>query len=169
MIEKLKNLDTTNLSLNDFTESIQLDDVAINLDDIPWVSNNGIFMFKPVRFDLTTGTWTNLVKIKPHGTVGRHRHTGGQVFAHTLQGQWRYKERDWVATAGSIIFEPPGDIHTLVVDGEEDMITLFTISGSVQHLNDNDEVTYQDDIFARIKLYVEHCKKNDLPILNLFY
>ncbi|MDQ0218141.1 cupin domain-containing protein [Peribacillus cavernae] len=153
--------------LNSFTEQFQLSDQAININDIPWIPQSDRVWFKPLRFDLTTGSWINLLKVKPGGAVNRHRHTGGKVMAYTLQGQWRYLEREWVATAGSYVFEPPGDIHTLLVDGDEEMITLFILEGSIQYLDDNDQVIKQDDVFSKMKLYYDYCEQNNIPIKEL--
>jgi 2,4'-dihydroxyacetophenone dioxygenase len=153
--------------LNQFTELFQMADQAIDSEDIPWVPQSERAWFKPVRFDLSTGLWINLLKIKPGGTVNRHRHTGGQVMAFTLQGEWRYLERDWVAKKGTFVYEPPGDIHTLVVDGEEEMITLFILEGSLQYLDDNDQIIHQDDVFSKLKLYKEYCEKHNIPMKNL--
>ncbi|WP_415639911.1 AraC family ligand binding domain-containing protein, partial [Paenibacillus lupini] len=47
------------------------------------------------------------------------RHTGGSVIGYNIQGNWRYDGRDWIANVGSFIFEPPGDIHTLISEKEE--------------------------------------------------
>lgn len=153
--------------LNSFTEQFQLNDQAININDIPWIPQSDRVCFKPVRFDLTTGSWINLLKVKPGGIVNRHRHTGGKVMAYTLQGQWRYLEREWVATPGTYVFEPPGDIHTLVVDGEEEMITLFYLEGTIQYLDDNNQIIKQDDVFSKMKLYFDYCKQNNIPIEEL--
>lgn len=155
------------IDLNSFTEQFQLDDQAINTNDIPWIPQSDRVWFKPVRFDLTTGSWINLLKVKPGGAVNRHRHTGGKVMAYTLQGQWRYLERDWVATPGTYVFEPPGDIHTLVVDGEEEMITLFILEGSIHYLDENDQVIKQDDVFSKMKLYFDYCEQNNIPVKEL--
>lgn len=156
-------------TLNEFTQMVGLPDQAIDINEIPWVPQTDRVWFKPVRFDLSTGRWINLLKVLPGGTVNRHRHTGGQVMAYTIQGQWRYLERTWVAKPGTFVYEPPGDIHTLVVDGEEEMITLFILEGTIQYLNDEDQVYYQDDVFTKLKLYKEYCQKHNIPEINLLY
>ena len=155
------------MTLNQFTEMMQLPDQAIDSTEIPWVPQSERVWFKPVRFDLATGSWINLLKVKPGGAVNRHRHSGGQVMAFTLQGEWRYLEREWVARPGTFVYEPPGDIHTLVVDGEEEMITLFMLQGVIQYLDDNDQITYQDDVFTKLKLYKEYCEKHNIPMKDL--
>jgi 2,4'-dihydroxyacetophenone dioxygenase len=156
-------------SLNEFTHMFGLPDQAIDSNDIPWIPQSDRVWFRPVRFDLATGRWINFLKVKPGGKVNRHRHTGGQVMAYTIQGEWRYLERTWVAKPGTFVYEPPGDIHTLLVDGDVEMITLFILEGTVQYLNDEDQVFYQDDVFTKLKLYKEYCKANHIPEVNLIY
>lgn len=155
--------------LNKFTEMMGLPDQAIDFDQVPWIPQSERVWFKPVRFDLARGQWINFLKVTPGGKVNRHRHTGGQVMAYTIQGQWHYLEREWVAKPGTFVYEPPGDIHTLMVDGDEEMITLFILEGTVQYLDDEDKVFYQDDVFTKLKLYHEYCENNGIPKLNLTY
>jgi 2,4'-dihydroxyacetophenone dioxygenase len=156
-------------ALYEFAKMTQLSDQAIDFDHIPWVPQNERVWFKPLRFDLARGSWVNLLKVKPGGAVNRHRHSGGQVLAFTIQGTWRYLERDWVAKPHTFVYEPPGDIHTLVVDGKEEMITLFILEGTVQYLDDEDRIVYQDDVFSKYKRYVEYCEENQIPIIDLKY
>lgn len=153
--------------LVEFTQLMQLSDQAIHGEDIPWVPQSDRVWFKPLRFELATGRWINLLKVRPGGVVSRHRHTGGQVLAYTLQGSWRYLERDWVSTPGTFVYEPPGDIHTLTVDGDEDMITLFILEGTVQYLDDNDAIIYQDDVFRKLKLYTDYCHERGIEAREL--
>jgi 2,4'-dihydroxyacetophenone dioxygenase len=158
-----------NQTLNDFAQLVGLEDRVVDLEQIPWIPQSDRVWFKPVRFDLTNGKWINLLKVKPGGKVNRHRHTGGSVLAYTLQGNWYYVEREWKAKPGTFVFEPPGDIHTLVVDGEEEMISLFILEGCIQYLNDEDEITSQDDVFSKLKRYEEYCKDFNIPIQDLKY
>jgi 2,4'-dihydroxyacetophenone dioxygenase len=72
-----------NESLKAFTEEVALPDKAINVDELPWVPQGERVWFKPLRFDLTSGRWINLLKVQGSGKVNRHRHTGG----------WRAPER----------------------------------------------------------------------------
>ncbi|TBL71578.1 2,4'-dihydroxyacetophenone dioxygenase family protein [Paenibacillus thalictri] len=156
-------------SLYDFAKMVQLSDRAIDFDAVPWVPQTDRVWFKPMRFDLARGSWVNLLKVTPGGKVNRHRHSGGQVLAYTIQGTWRYAERDWVAKPGTFVYEPPGDIHTLLVDGEEEMITLFLLEGTIQYLDDEDRLVYQDDVFTKLKLYNEYCEQHRIPYIDLTY
>lgn len=152
-------------SIIQFTDTFQLPERMIQTDDLPWIPyDDETCQFKPLRFDLTSGSWTYLFKVQGNKTIGRHRHTGGNVIGFTIQGHWRYEEKDWVAGPGSFVFEPPGDIHTLVTVGDEDVITLFILGGSLQFFDEHDQVMGQDDVFTIYKRYRDHCTKHALPI-----
>ena len=147
--------------------ALGLPDQAIQGDELPWVPQGERVWFKPLRFDLARGQWINLLKIMGEGRVNRHRHTGGQVLGYCIQGSWRYLERDWVARPGTLVYEPPGDIHTLVTDGAEEMITLFILEGSVQYLDDNDNLIHQDDVFSKLDRYLSFCEQEGIEPLDL--
>ena len=144
-----------------------LPDQAIQSDSLPWVPQGDRVWFKPLRFDLQNGRWANLLKVTREGRVNRHRHSGGQVLGFVLQGSWHYLERDWVARPGTFVYEPPGDIHTLVVDGAEEMITLFLLEGVIQYLDDEDNLLYQDDVFTKMERYLSYCREQGIEALDL--
>src|SRR3954452_4801628 len=144
-------------------------DQAIDSDAIPWVPQGARGWFKPLRFDLATGRWINLLKVTGGGKVNRHRHSGGQVLGYVIQGSWHYLERDWVARPGTLVYEPPGDIHTLVVDDAEDMLTLFILEGVIQYLDDDDNVIYQDDVFTKLERYLSYCREQGIEPKDLRY
>ena len=146
-----------------------LPDQAIQSDSIPWVPQGENVWFKPLRFDLVSGKWVNILKITKGGKVNRHRHTGGQVQGYCISGSWHYAEREWVARPGTFIYEPPGDIHTLVVDEGEEMQTLFLLEGAVQYLDDDDNIIYQDDVFTKLERYLNYCRDNGIEPQDLRY
>lgn len=151
-------------------ENLQLPERVFHIDDLPWVPfDDGTCYFKPLRFDLNTGSWTYLFKIKSNKVLTRHRHTGGSVIGYNLQGQWRYEGRNWIAKPGTFIFEPPGDIHTLITEDEE-VIALFILGGSLQYFDENNAIIGQDDIYTVIKKYRDYCNENGLEVReDLFY
>jgi len=144
-----------------------LPDRAIDSEALPWVPQGERVWFKPLRFDLANGRWVNLLKVTGGGRVNRHRHSGGQVLGYCIQGSWRYLEREWVARPGTFVYEPPGDIHTLVVDPAQDMITLFLLEGVIQYLDDADNVISQDDVFSKLERYLAYCRREGVTPLDL--
>jgi 2,4'-dihydroxyacetophenone dioxygenase len=137
-------------------------DQALAADDLPWVPQEPGRWFKPLHFFLSSGTWINLVKMEPGRQIRRHIHAGGSVHAYVLQGRWRYLEHEWIAEPGSYVFEPAGGAHTLEVLGDETMVTLFTVNGVIQYLDDEGRVIQQDDVHSRRREYLEHCRANGL-------
>ncbi len=146
---------------------LSLPDQAIQSDELPWVPQGDRVWFKPLRFDLANGRWVNLLKVTGEGRVNRHRHAGGQVLGYVIQGSWRYLERDWVARPGTFVYEPPGDIHTLVVEGAEEMQTLFLLEGVIQYLDDDDNVISQDDVFTKLERYLAYCRREGIEPQDL--
>jgi hypothetical protein len=51
-------------TLKAFTEDMALPDRAIHSDELPWVPQGERVWFKPLRFDLVTGRWINLLKVE---------------------------------------------------------------------------------------------------------
>src|ERR687889_700302 len=75
----------------------------------------------------------------------------------TPTGQWHYREHDWVATTGAYVFEPPGEIHTLVVpEDTEEMITFFNITGCMLYLDEANRYTGYEDVFTKIDMCQRH-------------
>jgi quercetin dioxygenase-like cupin family protein len=146
---------------------LHVPDLAVASDDVPWVPRPGGGEFKPLQFQASTGSWANLVRLEPGHRIARHLHAGGCVHAFVLEGAWHYLERDWVASKGSYVWEPPGDVHTLEVVSDEPMVTLFIVSGVIQYLDDDGNVVVQDDMATRRELYEQHCREHGIEPLAL--
>jgi hypothetical protein len=66
-------------------------------------------------------------------------------------------EHDWVAREGSYVFEPPGEIHTLVVpENCAEMITFFNITGCMIYLDADNRHTGYEDVFTKIDMCRRH-------------
>jgi 2,4'-dihydroxyacetophenone dioxygenase len=111
---------------------------------------------RPIHLNVTGGFYVHLLRVARSGLLQRHRHSG-QVHAYVIRGRWRYLEHDWTAEEGGYVFEPPGETHTLVVPADcTDMITLFTVSGSLMYVDPQGNATGYDDVFTRIDRYRAH-------------
>lgn len=135
-----------------------LDDVAFEEEHL-WVPQTDTVSFRPLCFCVSGGYYVNLLRVKGAGILSRHRHPG-PVHGHVLKGKWSYLEHDWVAEAGSYVFEPPGEIHTLVVpEGVEEMITLFHVTGSLLYCDPDGKVVGAEDVFTKLELAKKHYSK----------
>jgi 2,4'-dihydroxyacetophenone dioxygenase len=124
-----------------------------------WVPQTDCVDFRPLCLCVSGGYYVNLLRVRGAGVLSRHRHPG-PVHAHVLKGQWRYLEHDWIAKEGSYVFEPPGEIHTLVVpEGVDEMITLFHVTGSLLYCDVDGNVVGADDVFTKLELAKKHYGK----------
>jgi hypothetical protein len=74
-----------------------------------------------------------------------------------LRGRWHYLEHDWVAEEGSYIYEPPGDIHTLIVpEGVPEMITWFHNTGGYTYVDPQGNPVAYEDVFTKIAAAKRH-------------
>lgn len=131
---------------------------AIPDDERIWVPQAPQVWFRPLLLNTTTGSWCNLLRVRKSGVLSRHIHPS-MVTGYVIKGSWRYLEHNWVARAGSFVYEPPGEIHTLVVDevaAELEMITHFNIQGAMIYLDEKGNTTGYEDVFTKIEMCRRH-------------
>jgi 2,4'-dihydroxyacetophenone dioxygenase len=129
---------------------------AIPTDERVWVPQAPNVWFRPLLLNTVTGGWCNLLRVRKSGMISRHRHPG-LVVGYVIKGSWRYLEHPWVAAAGHFVYEPPGEIHTLVVDeGVEEMITFFNIAGAMIYLDEHGLQNGYEDVFTKIDMCRAH-------------
>ena len=124
-------------------------------DERLWAPNGPGRFSRPLCLNVSQGYWVHITKVTKAGIVSRHRHPA-PVHGFVIEGQWRYLERDWVATAGSYLYEPPGDVHTLMVDDGNTMTTLFHNTGALLYCDENGKTVGSTDVFDRIKAARNH-------------
>jgi quercetin dioxygenase-like cupin family protein len=133
----------------DMLDEIYIEDAREPADERLWVPIGDRVWSRPLCLNVSQGYWVHLIKVTRAGIVSRHRHPA-PVHGFVLEGRWRYLERDWVATPGSYLYEPPGDVHTLVVDDGDHMITLFHNTGALLYCDEEGKTTGSSDVFTRV-------------------
>jgi anti-sigma factor ChrR (cupin superfamily) len=124
-------------------------------DERLWVPQASGVWFRPLLLNTLVGQWSNLLRVRKSGMISRHRHPG-PVQGYVIKGSWRYLEHEWRAQVGSFVFEPPGETHTLVVDSDDEMITLFNVSGCMYYVDPQGVNTGFEDVFTKIDLCAAH-------------
>ena len=129
---------------------------AIPTDERVWVPQAADVWFRPLFLNTVSGQWCNLLRVRRSGVLSKHRHPGA-VFGYVVRGRWRYLEHDWIAEEGSFVYEPPGEIHTLVVpDDCPEMITFFNISGAMIYIGADGVQNGYEDVFTKIDMCRKH-------------
>lgn len=148
-----------------------IEDTLVLAEDVPWVpQGSDRVWFKPLRISLSRGSWTNILKVTESGVVNRHRHLS-DVEGYVLQGSWHYLEHDWRAHPGSFVYEPPGDVHTLIADVEGDtpMLTLFTIHGPIEYVDEHGQLVRVETAETKLQRYRDHCQSAGIEARELDY
>ena len=154
MLDKVKK-NYSPLVPQDMTDELFWKDGLSPNDERLWVPNGPGRWSRPLCLNVSQGYWVHITKVTEAGSVSRHRHPA-PVHGFVLEGKWRYLERDWEATAGSYLYEPPGDVHTLVVDEGESMNTLFHNSGALLYCDEDGETIGATDVFDRVQAARNH-------------
>ena len=131
---------------------------AIPDDERVWVPQAPGVWFRPLLLNTVTGSCCNLLRVRKSGAPSRHIHSSW-VTGYVIKGSWRYLEHDWLASEGSFVYEPPGEIHTLVVDesaAELEMITQFNIHGAMVYVDEQGAITGYEDGFTKLELCRKH-------------
>jgi quercetin dioxygenase-like cupin family protein len=127
-------------------------------DERLWIEIEPNVWFRPLAFDMTNGSHCELLRVRRGGVLSKHRHPS-PVHGFVLKGKWRYLEHSWEATAGSYVYEPPGEVHTLTVDDDDEMITFFYIGGAVLYTDEEENVVHVEDNIGLIQLCRDHFEK----------
>jgi len=124
---------------------------AIPSDERLWVPQTANIWFRPLLFNTSQGYWINLLRVKKTGVLNRHLHPA-PVFGLVLRGSWRYLEHDWTAHEGDFVYEPPGEVHTLMVEeGVDEMITLFQVHGTLIYMDETRKPIGYDDVHTKLR------------------
>lgn len=133
-------------------------------DERVWVPQGDQIWFRPLLLDTVTGVVANLLRVRRGGNLGKHIHNA-PVYGYVIKGAWRYLEHDWVARAGMFVYEPPGEVHTLVVDHAseaEEMITYFVVHGGLTKVGEDGATIGYENAFTKIALCDAHYRRAGL-------
>ncbi len=134
----------------------EIAEMAVPTDERIWVPQAPNVWFRPLLLNTMAGQWCNLLRVRKSGVLSKHLHPA-PVIGYVIEGKWHYLEHDWVAERGSFVFEPPGEIHTLVVpDDCEEMITFFNIQGCMYYVDDDNKHVGFEDVFTKIDMCRKH-------------
>ena len=114
---------------------------------------------RPLWISPRDNRWADILWARSAGLVNRHYHPH-EVFAYTISGKWGYLEQPWTATAGSFVYETPGEGHTLVAyEDDEPMRAFFVVTGPLVWLDENGEGTGVFDVHDYLALCRAHYER----------
>ena len=153
-----------------------VDTAVIDGESLPWVPFTPYaenVLLKYFKLDPIRGEWIVLMKAPLDMQLPRHHHTG-TVMVYTIEGKWKYKEHDWVAGPGSVVYETAASTHTfeVVAAGERGyVLTLVHVTGDLAFLDENGNVIALENWKTSMQRYLAYCeqqgvKPKDLTAFN---
>ena len=145
---------------------LEVDTRIVTDEGRPWLSLRPyaeLVSIKLLSTDPVRGEIIVVLRAPPGIELPRHRTTGSMT-VYTMQGRWKYRERDWVAGPGSLVIAPADSCLTPCVLGEgaDDAIMLVLASGDVQCLDDAGHVLGVENWRTATDRHLEHCEAHGL-------
>ncbi|WP_218508919.1 2,4'-dihydroxyacetophenone dioxygenase family protein [Variovorax sp. dw_308] len=143
----------------------QVDTAVIDGESLPWVPlvpYADKILLKYFKLDPIKGEWIVMMKTPMGVELPKHHHTG-TVMVYTIEGKWKYKEHDWVAGPGSIVYETAASSHTFeVVEAGQngDSVALVQVSGELLFLDDNGNIVASENWKTSLNRYLAYCKQH---------
>src|SRR4051794_21111437 len=151
----IKPIDKEKVFRKDAAPELFLPDTMSD-DDRLFVPLSDTVFSRPLWISLAQNRWADVLMAKQPGLVNRHYHPH-QIFGYTLSGQWSYLEHYWVATAGTFVYEAPGEAHTLVAhESPEPMRVHFNVTGPLIWLDEDGQPSGTFDAYDYLELAREH-------------
>jgi hypothetical protein len=148
-----------------------VDTAVIDGESLPWVpfvpyAEN--VLLKYFKLDPIRGEWIVLMKAPLDMQLPRHHHTG-TVMVYTLEGKWKYKEHDWTAGPGSIVYETAASTHTPEVVSTEGgyVVTLVQVTGDLLFLDADDKIVALENWKTGLQRYLAYCEKHGIEPKDL--
>jgi len=135
---------------------------VIDDEALPWLPftpySNDVFL-KYFKLDPIRGEMIVLMKVRAGLELPRHHHSG-TVIAYTIEGRWKYKEHDWIAGPGSVVFETAASLHTPeAVSREGNVLVLTIVVGDLIFLSEEDKVLGIENWKTGLQRYLTFCER----------
>jgi quercetin dioxygenase-like cupin family protein len=135
---------------------------VIDDEQLPWVPfapySNDVYL-KYFKLDPIRGEMIVLMKVPAGIELPRHHHSG-TVIVYTIEGRWKYKEHDWIAGPGSVVFETAASSHTpQAVSKEGSVQVLNIIVGDLVFQTEDGQVLAIENWRTGLQRYLAFCEQ----------
>lgn len=120
---------------------------------------------RPLRFLRGNRGFVELLRMEPGVAMPSHRHTG-ETHAFNLAGSRRLASGE-VIGPGGYVYEPPGNVDSWEVIGEEPLIALVVVMGEVEDLAPDGHVRGVANAATRFVEYQTFCREHGMEMLDL--
>ena len=129
----------------------------LDTGNMDWIPTGPGKSFRPLRF--APDGWSELMRLEPGSVVALHRHTG-DVHALNLSGSREIIGTGEVVGPGGYVYEPQGTIDTWGAVGTQPCIVHIKVTGVVEYLGQDNEVTETASAITQRALYLRWCEQH---------
>ncbi|MDR6840438.1 cupin domain-containing protein [Pseudoxanthomonas sacheonensis] len=134
--------------------------------DLPWIpSATPGKSSKPLRFLADDRGFVELLRMEPGVVMPLHRHTG-EIHAYNLAGSRKLCTGE-VIGPGDYVYEPPGNTDWWKIVGDETMVALVIVMGTVEFVGPGGSVRARASASTQLAEYERHCREHGLPVHDL--
>lgn len=120
---------------------------------------------KPLRFLADGRGFVELLRMEPGVVMPLHRHTG-EIHAYNLSGTRKLCTGE-VIGPGDYVYEPPGNVDWWKIVGDEPMVAMVVVMGTVEFLGPGGVVQARVSADTQLAEYERYCREHDLPAHDL--
>lgn len=134
--------------------------------ELPWIpSGTAGKSSKPLRFLPGNRGFVELLRMEPGVLMPLHRHTG-EIHAYNLAGSRKLCSGEIIGP-GDYVYEPVGNVDWWRIVGEDTMIALVVVMGTVEFLGPGNSVRYTASANTQLQAYRDYCSQHGIDALDL--
>ncbi|MBT2142799.1 MULTISPECIES: cupin domain-containing protein [unclassified Rhodanobacter] len=119
----------------------------------------------PLRFFADDRGFVELLRMEPGVVMPLHRHSG-EIHAYNLSGTRKLCTGELIGPGG-YVYEPPGNTDWWKIVGDETMLALVVVMGTVEFLGPGGVVTGRASASTQLAEYERYCREHGLAIQDL--
>ncbi len=120
---------------------------------------------RPLRFFANDRGFVELLRMEPGVVMPLHRHSG-EIHAYNLTGTRKLCTGELIGP-GDYVYEPPGNVDWWKIVGDEPMIAMVIVMGTVEFLGPGGIVTARASASTQLAEYERYCRANGLTVQDL--
>ncbi|ROZ75799.1 2,4'-dihydroxyacetophenone dioxygenase family protein [Ramlibacter sp. WS9] len=133
----------------------------IDNESLPWIPflpySDGVFV-KYFKLDPIRGEMIALMRVPARVLLPQH-YQSGTVISYTIEGRWKFREYEWIAGPGSVVFEPAASRHTPetgITEGE--VLLLDVVVGELLFQDEDGKILAIENWKTAMERYLAHCR-----------
>jgi len=133
---------------------------------IPFAPYSAEVFVKMLKADPISGTFVTLLKAPGNIVLPKHHHCG-TVIVYTVKGRWKYREHDWTAAPGSVVYETAASTHTPEGACEGEVVTLNIQVGDSIYLDADGGVLAIENWKTMLQRYLDYAKAQGIVPIDV--